>query len=255
MKPIKLYAFTATVGLASLLPPTRLVRSLPAWWEKLAPQSDLLEPSDPLARRFKVERILTARHCYGMQETFKRGFGLRLWSDVDVVITRDGNLNAYGYNREVKVAGGVHHPKQFPDLFSSSCQHFKFLSPWHFVCESPVHFAWMHPLYHQGEAFRFQSMPGIVEYRNQHATNVNIVLPRTAGERQEFHFQAGEMLAYILPLCDQRVELVVEEISDIELRRINAAHSVTEHPLRFNRRFKVAPWIPRLAPWRRRREL
>jgi hypothetical protein len=113
------------------------------------------------------------------------------------------------------------------------------------VCEKPVQFLWTHPFYHQPNANRFHTMPGIVEYRNQHATNVNVVLPKPEGERSEIQFAAGEMLAYIFPMTEGHLKLSVEEISERDMKRINAARSVTFKPLFFNRAHRIAPWLPK----------
>lgn len=246
---LKLYALTSTAGLATIAPPVRLLNKLPSWWTQLDAYADLGDPKGPLAKRFRRVKIPTARHCYSMQEVFKRGIGLPLWSDTRVVIDADGRLDVEGRNPQVPAAGTAHPEQQFAGLAECSVQHLKFMSPWSFVCERAVQFLWAHPFYHQPNVFRFHTLPGIVEYRNQHATNVNVMLSRRSGERQEFEFVAGELLAYIFPVSDDKLTLSVEEVSERELDRVNCASKVTAQPLLLNRKLGMEPWLPRRVQW------
>ncbi len=245
---IRLHAFTSTVGLADILPPIRLGESLPRWWKSLTPYSTA---DGSLTKQLGLSKIETARHCYGMRELFNRGVGIPLWADTHVVMNADGAIDTYSSNRELKPAGGSHPAQQFQGLLSSGAQQFKFVSPWSFVCEKPMQFIWIHPFYHQPNANRFHTMPGVVEYRNQHATNVNVVLQRPEGERSELAFSAGEMLAYLFPMFESRLELSVEEISERDIKRINMASSVTFKPLFFNRAHGIAPWMPKTSSFDR----
>jgi hypothetical protein len=120
-------------------------------------------------------------------------------------------------------------------MLSLNAIHFKFNSPWFFVADRPMHFWMCHPFYHQRDPFRFQAMPGTIEFHNQHSTNVNIVLPRPA-RPTDIEFSAGEMVAYLMPMEDVRIDLVVEEVTEAELNRINFTKLVTLQPLLFNRR-------------------
>ena len=79
-------------------------------------------------------------------------------------------------------------------------------------------------------------MPGSVEYRNQHSTNVNVIFQKPPAPR-DIDFTAGEMLCYLIPMTDVRVDLVVEEVSEAELERVNYTRNITTRPLLFNRKW------------------
>lgn len=251
-QPIRLHAFTSTIGLPDILPPAKLSETLPTWWKQLAAYA---EGSETLTKPLELTRLETARHCYSMNEVFKKGIGIPLWADTRVVLQANGSIEAYSANRDLRPVGGAHHPQQYPGLLSPGIQHFKFMSPWSFVCEKPIAFVWTHPFYHQPDSFKFHTMPGIVEYKHQHSTNVNTVIPRTHGERRELLFSAGEMLAYIFPMSQESVELSVEEVSEQDFKRINASSSVTSKPLFLNKALHISPWLPagrfrsRLKKW------
>jgi hypothetical protein len=94
-----------------------------------------------------------------------------------------------------------------------------------------------HPFHHQRDPFRFHAMPGSVEYHNQHSTNVNVILPRPS-KPTDIEFAAGEMIAYLIPMEDVQVDLVVEEVTDKEIDRVNFTKFITSQPLLFNRRIR-----------------
>ena len=87
-------------------------------------------------------------------------------------------------------------------------------------------------------------MTGLVEYRHQHATEINVLLPRVPDQRIELSFAAGEMMAYLLPMSTSRIEVIAEEISPAEMDRVNAAKHFTFFPIVFNKRHRLPPYIP-----------
>jgi hypothetical protein len=236
---IKLRAYTTTPRLTEVLPPVKLINALPEWWSNLPAYRE--RPASG-AEKTVVANMMTVKHCYGMQEVYKQGIGLRLWADVNVAIDRDGAVAAAGKNLQVGKAGTVHPEGQYSGAFGPGVQHFKFHSPWAFVCDEPIHFAWTHPCYHQRDPFRFHTMSALVEYKNQHSTNVNVLLPRTVGERSEHQFAAGEMMVYLFPMTERKVEVVAEEVTKEEMARINYAQQVSFRPLIFNRKMGVHPF-------------
>jgi hypothetical protein len=236
---ITLHACSAWPGLVDILPPQRLLKLLPEWWKSLPDHVSLTETVGPTEGHER--KLMTAKHCYGMQELFKRAIGLRLWCDIEVTVMADGHVLA----RRPGSTGqpGVIHPEaQHRGAIGSSGQHYKLYSPWAFVCNSEIQFAWIHPFYHQSDAFRFHTMPGIVEYRNQHSTNVNMIFPRPRAARSELTLSAGEVIAYIVPLTEATIDLSPQEVSTAEMQRINCAEKVSFKPIMFRRKFNVPPF-------------
>jgi hypothetical protein len=233
---VKLRALTVTPRLAEFLPVTKLIRSLPDWWRELPStfQPDVPPPAPGKAPPPALKTQLSSKHCYAMQETFKNGIGIPLWADHTISLTPEGRAHAHSPGNGKP--GTQHPPRQFTGMLSPTALHFKFNSPWWLVCEKPIHFWMCHPFYHQRDPFRYHAMPGAVEYRNQHSTNVNVIFSRPKVPT-ELEFAAGEMLCYIIPMTDVRIDLEVEEISRDELDRINYTRLITTRPLLFNRKW------------------
>jgi hypothetical protein len=251
-KQVVLHAFTAVPRLAEVFPPDGLHRMPPKWWSELPSYVDtphLSSHSHLTNVNSVVSKIPTIKHCYALQELFKHAIGIRLWQDIDIAMEPDGSVLSRGPGPRAAKAGDAHPLSQFHNAFVGDAQHFKLFSPWLFVCDSLVHFMWTHPFYHQRDPFRFQTMSGVVEYRNQHNTEINILFPRVRHKRTEISIAAGEMMAYVLPLTDVDVKVVASEISPKEMERKNYARYFTLRPLLFNRRHNVAPEV-RSPSWR-----
>jgi hypothetical protein len=238
---VELRALTAIPRLAEFLPVTKLSRSLPDWWRDLPstfepPQPPTSAKSPPPPPRPLTQ--LSSKHCYAMQETFKNGLGIPLWADHTISLTPDGRANAMAPGKGKP--GTQHPPPQFTGMLAPNALHFKFHSPWWLVANKPVHFWMCHPFYHQRDPFRYHAMPGSVEYRNQHSTNVNVTF-RKPSAPIDIQFNAGEMICYLIPMTDVRVDLVVEEVSEAEIERINFTRNITSRPLLFNRKWNRVP--------------
>lgn len=237
--PITLYAFTTVPTLAQVFPPIELTKCFPDWWRTMPSHAAI-----PAPKGFAVSRPPTIKHCYALQELFKHGIGLRLWRDVFVSFEADGSVVSDAPKSATARVGTSHPSFQFPQAFNATTQHYKFFSPWAFVCEQPVHFTMTHPIYHQRDPFRFHTMTGLVEYRHQHGTEINVLLTRPAGQRLEVSFAAGEMMAYLIPNSSSPIKVVAEEVSQAEMDRVNAAKHFSFFPIIFNRRHRLPPYIP-----------
>src|SRR6185436_10308287 len=123
--PITLYAFTSVPSLAQVLPPMELRECFPDWWRSL-PSHATLTPQKGQA----VSTPQTIKHCYALQELFKRGIGMRLWRDVFVTLEADGTVVSDAPKGKTTRIGTSHPPFQFPNAFNATTQHYKFFSPW-----------------------------------------------------------------------------------------------------------------------------
>lgn len=231
---LKVRALTSIPRLAEVLPITKLSKSLPDWWRNLPMTIDTPGPPRPDPRMPpRPLKQITAKHCYAMQEVFKTGYGIPLWADYTISMTPDGRAHAHALGKGKP--GDQHGVPQFTGMLSQNSVHFKFHSPWWLIADRPMHFWMCHPFYHQRDPFRFHTMPGAVEYQNQHSTNVNVILPRP-NQPTDVEFAAGEMIVYLIPMGEERIDLTVEEVSDADIDRVNYTKYITLRPLLFNRK-------------------
>jgi hypothetical protein len=225
---VTLYAYTAIPGLAEYLPPARLT-PMPAWRERL---TSYIEPSYTSVTSPGTTSLAmtTPKQPFEFQQLLKRGVGVRLWSDIKLGLSSNGVSASCPSARKV---GMVHPTSQHDGAIGPTGQHYKIQSPWSFVCDTPMHFLWTHPFYHRPDQFEFQTMPGIVEYCHQHKTNLNVVLSRT---QSSLALNAGEMVAYLIPMFDATIRVVAEQVTELDMKRINFADNISSRPFLFRRK-------------------
>ena len=235
-KTIVLRAFTATPRLAEILPPIAVAECPPQWWKGLKPETHLVNP------RSAKSSIPTIKRCYALQHLFGRAIGLRLWQDINIAVPQDAAIIAEGVSRHVPSVGMSHPAFQFAGAFAPTLRHYKLHSPWLFVCDRASHFAWMSAFYHRIDPSAFHVMPGVVEFRYQHGTHINLLINTAGNERIELSLSAGDMMVYLLPVEASPVKIIAEEISESEMERIEFGRNVTHGHGRFARRFSVSPY-------------
>ena len=219
-KPLHVKFFTCQDAIADLFPPRKLSQATPDWWRKtpslLAEEKDA--SLDHLRRgmvQMPKKMRKSSKHCYAIQKTFEHAIGFPLWSDVIVEVGADDRVAAMAPGKSQNMPGkggpGEQHPRsQYPGLLPRDWCNWKFNSAWIAYTEEPVLFWMCDPFYHK-ENRDWQSMNGVIEFYHQHNLNVNTILrkpPKPAeGEsetRLQYNFNAGEMIAYFVPMVHDR---------------------------------------------------
>jgi hypothetical protein len=167
---------------------------IPDWFKKV-PTSFMA----PIVDDMHIERP-TMKQCVGLTDLYNKGFMIPLWSDVVIETNEISCRYAYA-DGESKL--DQHAPQQMGQLTYGNI-HGKLLNPWKLKTDSDVDFLWSQPSYNLHEHFRkFHVLPGIVNYKHQHATHINIMMqPNTRIE-----LEAGTPLAHIIPLTDEKVTI------------------------------------------------
>lgn len=197
-KKIVLECFCTKPNALQYFPLAPAAKFLPDWWKKL-PKSYEVEHENGI--RFNRP---TLKACDGFSSLYKRGFMIPLWSDLIVEtdsmgfkwVFADGDTNQIGF----------HDIQQMSTEWQNYMQ-FKITSPWFIRERTGVKFAFIQPSYNQvKEIFDWHAIPGVVDFKYQHSTNINIVAPR--GRR--FEISAGRPLAHLIPLSDDDIELEIK---------------------------------------------
>lgn len=241
-KEIELVFMTQVDGLVEFAAPQALSKTTPQWWKDTPAYYDL--PKDAKWARGDFPHSLkpkklnkTAKHCYAIQEVFKRGIGFPLWKDMFVCIDQAGKAHSLGPSMGNKL--GEQHPDvQYPNLLSAEWVNFKFNSDWIAYTNKPVHFYLNHPFYHWQNP-QFQTMPGVIEFYHQHTTNINTVMRRPISPDNkpmaiEHEFNLGDMMAYLMPMTEDKIKVRAEQVTRDEFERARHGHklffsSATKH--------------------------
>ena len=201
-KKIVLQCFANSQHLAEYVPIQMASSFYPNWWKEL-PKA-VVSPG-------KLGGTGTMKTCVGFIKHFENSAIIPMWSDLIVGI---GHQAAhYQYHFSDGVSEATHHPEyQYNNYFSGNqYQHLKLISPWLLYCDEPVNFMWTEPVWHTNFADQYRVLPGTIDFRYQHATNVNMILTRGTTDRK-ITIPFKQPIAHIVPLSDR--DLHIEVIYD-----------------------------------------
>jgi hypothetical protein len=190
--------FTYFKGLPDLFPIKYASDCMPSWFKSIPPT--LKAPSGPT--------VGTMRSCPGVNELFNTGLIIEAWSDmyIDWSNPKEG---IYVQPEEIAVP----HPNwqwNFNPAFENY-QHLKLITPWKFKEKTGVNFMFTGTFW-SDLANKFVVPNGVVEYKYQHTTSINIMIPKS-GFPKTLTISAGEPIAQIVPLSEKDVVIHMHEIS------------------------------------------
>lgn len=188
---------------AKIQPATRFY---PNWWKRLKNKFGVDDEQNPgLEARYAG----SMRHCMGFTELFRAAFCIPLWSDLRITVGPVGSNFHRWLFADKQSAAGVHSEKQRGDFLPNShFQHLKLQTPWLLKCSEEVKFVFLDPSWTWGnEITDLIIPPGIIEFKYQAATNINMLIPRDAALPKMFDLKYGTPLAFLVPMTERRVIL------------------------------------------------
>lgn len=198
-KKLKIRCYPQFDHAAKIFPIEKTRSFIPDWWKNLS--ATFYDPKSSL-------NISTIKACPGFVDLYKKGITIPLWRDsvikydseriVDVVIPTD---------EPVENLFVLHSVEQWQGLLPGHL-HFKIVSPWMLETDEPVQFLMMDMTWNRKDSQEYLIPPGIVEFKYQHATHINVFLPPTKGFR-ELKLEAGTPMVQLIPLTDREIELEI----------------------------------------------
>lgn len=192
-KKLVLDCFTERVNVYDYAPIRLANKNLPDWWKQLPKHEEI---DDSLFGRPNM------KSCYGLIDLYKTGIILPMWSDIRFLLSPDGSLK-FQYSDQTSTAD-FHSPDQrkgwaSPDKYT----HIKLISPWFFSCKENISWMLIPPMYNQDDLISYLICIGILNFKYQSSTNINIILP-IPKERKIIQIDHGQPVAHIIPLADNR---------------------------------------------------
>ena len=174
----------------------------PDWWRKL--------PKAPIAASAKQNN---AKRCASIIDTYKKGIIIPMWCDYKFKMSSMGQQISMYANEKAGIDG---HPLIQRQGFRENKIQLKHVSPWYIKSEKNVFFNF-NPDFMNLNRDDFQIIPGMLEFYNQHSTNINFFLDK---KEQEIDILFGDPLVHIVPLTEREIVLTnhlvtVEEHSKI----------------------------------------
>jgi len=206
-KKVIVDCFTADSFAYEYAPIIRGPKAFPNWWTKL-PIADVNDINFSFEQR-------NMRRCYGFLELYKRSIVIPSWTDMRFKITPDK-----GYTW-LKTSGPdpIEHSKNQYQGGFDNYYHSKLSSPWMLKEKTGLHFLFTSAIWNL-ENYDFLIPPGILEYDVNHATNVNILIPKKKTE-YSFFIPVGKPLVHIIPIVDNaKIEIQNHFVTQNELNRL-----------------------------------
>lgn len=180
-------------------------KARPDWIDKLPPCIE--RPSGDNPNITYPEN--TMRMCAGVNDLYKNSFYMPMWEEVIVYVGPKGT-ERYDWKSVSTVTDIKVHPQfqRGPFLPSVEYQHLKILSPWTLNCEEDVNFLMLDPFWN-GDPYDDRPFisPGVVNYKYQGSTNLNMFVPRPPIGDKKVALKYGHPMALIVPLTERKVIL------------------------------------------------
>lgn len=199
-------AFTHSVEAFDLFRVDRASMFIPDWWRSL--------DKDPTIDGFIPSKNM--RGCSGFSSLYQKGFIIPLWTDAAISLGgKDTDYIRWQFadnKTKAEIHPQVSRGNYLPE--TDYCL-IKIESPWLFKTKEDVKWSFIQPTWNNPSPETFLLPPGMVDYKYQHYTNINIVLPR-AQDPKTVMLSAGLPMAHVVPLTEKNVELRYHRVDEKE---------------------------------------
>lgn len=185
--------FTHAPTAYDLFPISKATDYYPDWWKNT--------PSNYVIHDFLKKP--TIKSCSGFIDYYTSGFTIPLWTEIDFDISQD-MYKWFTADGETKIeTHSLAEMGQYinPDEYG----HIKINTPWAIKTKSDINWMFTNMYWNHKPIEDFVIPPGIVNYKYQHTTHINMFL--SLKEKKTFSLNAGDPMVYLLPLTEKEVIL------------------------------------------------
>lgn len=193
----------------------------PDWWKKIP---KLINVPNTLSGKKNMEHLIprpTMKNCSGMTKCYQHGVIIPLWSDLSIFVS-DKSKNYYEYLfADLASEIQVHTAEQRGEFAAEEkYSHFKIVSPWFLTCDEEIDWVWMEPTWSDVEPDRITLLPGIMEFKYQHSTNINFLVQRE-NQNKQIILKHGRPMAQLIPLSDREIDLRLHKLTEQEFNDLS----------------------------------
>ena len=177
---------------------------IPDWWRKTKHMLDEQTPDG--------EGIPTVKMCPAIRDYYLKGIVMPLWGELEItLLPYDISETAPSYTwRSSNLdfdTNGSHNRSQFKGFAGRDGVNLKLSVPWFFKCREFVHFTSTQPVWSQPEIVdELTLLPGVVDFKNQHALQLNYFFRQRDIERQVTIAPLTPMVI-LHPMSERPIEL------------------------------------------------
>lgn len=220
-RPIELDCFTSVPHVFDYAKIDKGNNFKPEWFKK----------TPPLVNR---EKLQTIKNCTAVLDFYRKGIVIPSWFELELTI---GSIKDQFWSWEASSSTVCtdysHSSDQFEKFANGTGNNIKILSPWVFKTKKDIKFSWGQPTWNMKDIlFNICVLPGVIEFRKQHATNINLFI-KYQQEKQFCKIPSLEPLVILHPFTEKKVNINNHLVDDKEIKRIK--EGITH--LYFNRNF------------------
>jgi hypothetical protein len=207
-------AFTARPAIFDTAKIQEASKFLPEWWKKLPSKFPTVLSNGIILNN------TTMKKCDGFIDLYRHGMIIPMWCDLTIKTTPESYSYMYsGDKLDPVVSHGIH---EYGEAFDDY-MHLKITSPWLFSEKSGVKFHFTSASWSQIKYWQdLIVVPGIVDYKYQTSTNINVFVPKINNQIELSH---GQPMVHIIPLSEYNIEIRNHLISDQEWLSMLERHS------------------------------
>ena len=177
---------------------------IPDWWKHA--------PKDVESNGFIP--VPTIKRCVGIHDLYKSGIMLPLWSDLAIKFEN----NRWDFQFSNGYSGIISHSadewKYYadPDKYIS----IKLMSPWVMYTKNAINWTYMKPLWNFSPDSPMNILSGVLNFKYQHGTNVNILY---ANNPVKEIIPAGQPVVHFIPHSEKEIVLKHHHVSEEDFRQ------------------------------------
>jgi hypothetical protein len=207
-KKIVLDCFTSIENYARIAPIDMASKYMPEWWKNL--------PSSYQSDN-EISPRTTMRYCTGFVDLYRYSVAIPMWTETIIRVDASQKSIAWQFSDQITSAV-VHEPKQrgsycpYPDYI-----HLKINSPWYLRTKEPMRWVWSCPPYDQEKPESYFNFPGIIDFYNQHETNLHFGIPLK--KNGDIKLELRQVFGMLTPMSDRKVKVVRHVVSEEEIKK------------------------------------
>lgn len=174
------------------------INFFPDWWKTMPNESE----------KHGLIPVSTLKRCNGIQDTYKSGIILPMWSDLAIRF-EEGKWDFQFADSQSIIT--PHSPEQWkyyadPNKFT----HIKIESPWSLQCKKDINWTYIRPSWNFAPDSPLNILTGTLNFKYQHGTHINVLLKVQTLKQIVL---AGQPMAHIIPHTEKQIVLKHHHVS------------------------------------------
>jgi hypothetical protein len=214
-KKIVLDCFTTDSFAHEYAPISRATDFYPEWWNNID-NTYMLNTSI----------ISTMKHCRGFIDLYKDSIIIPFWGKLKIDISDNIRKNVKwecNYEIYTKQPIQVHNELEYKGFTNNCYQHMKIISPWKCRTNKYVKFILTDPLYNRTDLNEYSVLPGVVDFKYQTSTHVNIMTEYKNDDRFII-FDPLTPMAMLTPISEENIIIKTHLIDFSEYQNLDKLH-------------------------------